>query len=65
MKNMLLNLGALPMTAGIASAREAALPRLAVAPLDTSTNDQKIRQDAATIRNLVESRMADIRQYRI
>jgi hypothetical protein len=41
------------------------LPRLAVVEFSVNTSNQKTRQDAVTVRNLVESQMISTREYRI
>ena len=51
--------------ATIVFAQQAALPRLAVVEFSTNINNEKIRADAITVRNLVESSMVRTARYQI
>lgn len=46
-------------------AQNAALPRLAVVEFSTNNNFERTKQDAITVRNLVESHMVGTRKYEI
>jgi hypothetical protein len=46
-------------------AQNAALPRLAVVEFTINVNTEKAKADAITVRNQVESRMAETRKYRM
>jgi len=48
-----------------AQSQTAALPRLAVVQFTTNANTEKIRMDAITVRELVESEMVKTRKYQI
>ncbi|MDR1248570.1 MAG: CsgG/HfaB family protein [Treponema sp.] len=74
MKKMFFSLGVLlVISGGIGFVREAhgqelqgqELPRLAVVEFSSNTNNAKTRQDAVTVRNLVESRMVGTGKYQI
>jgi hypothetical protein len=53
------------LSAALFSAQETALPRLAVVQFDTNANDQRVLQDAVSVRNLVESQMVATQKYQI
>jgi len=46
-------------------AQNAELPRLAVVEFDVNSQQQKVKEDAITVRELVESQMIGTRKYRI
>jgi TolB-like protein len=46
-------------------AQNAELPRLAVVEFSTNLNNEKVKADAITVRNLVESQMVGTRKYQI
>jgi len=50
----------LVLTATLSSQAQV-LPRLAVVEFSTNTNNERIRMDAITVRNLVESQMVETR----
>jgi len=54
----------LVLTATLSSQAQV-LPRLAVVEFSTNTNNERIRMDAITVRNLVESQMVETRKYQI
>jgi hypothetical protein len=65
MKKAVFFTGLFAVLTAVIFAQNAGLPRLAVVEFSTNLNNEKVKADSITVRNLVESQMVGTRKYQI